>query len=43
MSNTQAFLLGIMTAWAPSLAIFGWFLRRSLLDKLFDEPNKMNR
>jgi hypothetical protein len=26
MTTTQAFLLGMMVAWTPSLAIFGWLL-----------------
>jgi hypothetical protein len=32
MSTTQAFLLGIMTAWTPSLIILAWFLRRPMLN-----------
>jgi hypothetical protein len=26
MTTLQAFLLGMMVAWTPSLVIFGWFL-----------------
>jgi hypothetical protein len=33
MSNTQAFLLGMMAAWTPSLIILAWFLRRSVVDE----------
>jgi hypothetical protein len=29
MSTYQAFLLGMMVAWTPSLAIFGWLLFRA--------------
>jgi hypothetical protein len=32
MSNTQAFLLGIMAGWTPCLLILAWFLRRPMLD-----------
>jgi hypothetical protein len=43
MSNTQAFVLGLMAAWTPSLIILAWLLRRSILDEqAFDVPNEMN-
>jgi hypothetical protein len=32
MSNTQAFLLGMMAAWTPCLVILAWFLRRPISD-----------
>ena len=40
MSNTQAFLLGVMAAWTPSLLILAWLLRPGLFDQrqgMFDE------
>jgi hypothetical protein len=33
MSNTQAFLLGLMAAWIPSLIVLAWLLRRRMLDE----------
>jgi len=29
MTTLEAFLLGIMVAWTPSLLLLGWFLYRS--------------
>jgi hypothetical protein len=44
MSNTQAFLLGVMAAWTPSLVILAWLLRVGMLDereRMFDERESM--
>lgn len=32
MSAMESFLLGIMVAWTPSLAVMGWFLWGSARD-----------
>jgi hypothetical protein len=36
MSTTQAFLLGMMAAWTPSLVFLAWLLRGSMVDELRD-------
>jgi hypothetical protein len=37
MSNTQAFLLGMMAAWTPSLVILAWLLRSGVSEEILDE------
>jgi len=32
MDTVEAFLLGIMVAWTPSLVVLAWFLRRTPSD-----------
>ena len=38
MSTTQAFLLGIMVAWTPTLVFLAWSLRHSVDDDLEGYP-----
>jgi hypothetical protein len=37
MSTTEAFLLGMMAAWTPSLLILGWSLWPGAFDDAVDE------
>jgi hypothetical protein len=37
MSNTQAFLLGMMAAWTPCLVILAWLLRSGVSEEILDE------
>jgi hypothetical protein len=37
MSTTQAFLLGVMAAWTPCIAILAWLLRSGVSDETVDE------
>jgi hypothetical protein len=39
MTTPQAFLLGIMVAWTPSLLLLGWFLLWRRFRNLGDQPN----
>jgi hypothetical protein len=39
MTTLQAFLLGIMVAWTPSLLLLGWFLLWRRFRTLGDQPN----
>jgi hypothetical protein len=32
MTNSQAFFLGAMAAWTPSLLVLAWLLRRPFVD-----------
>jgi hypothetical protein len=40
MTPLQAFLLGMMVAWTPSLLVLGWFLLRRQTPE--DQPNDAN-
>ena len=37
MTNLQAFLLGIMVAWSPSLLLLGWYLLGDWIEKRFEQ------
>jgi len=39
MSAMESFLLGIMVAWTPSLAVMGWLLRSSARDRSDDRSD----
>jgi hypothetical protein len=39
MSTMEAFLLGLMTAWTPSLVLLAWLLRRRVGSK--NQPSNM--
>jgi hypothetical protein len=39
MTTLQAFLLGMMVAWTPSLLLLGWFLLWRRFRNLEDQPN----
>jgi hypothetical protein len=39
MSTMEAFLLGLMTAWTPSLILLAWLLRRRVGSK--NQPSNM--
>jgi hypothetical protein len=40
MTTLQAFLLGLMVGWTPSLVLLGWFLLRLLEDRKNDVTDK---
>jgi len=33
MTNTQAFILGVMVAWTPTLIYLAWMLRKPMVDE----------
>ena len=43
MTTLQAFLLGMMVAWTPSLVIFGWFLFRTPFEDDTQRISRINR
>jgi hypothetical protein len=43
MTTLQAFLLGMMVAWTPSLVIFGWFLFRAPFEVDTKRISRINR
>jgi hypothetical protein len=42
MTTLQAFLLGMMVAWTPSLLVLAWFLLRRRFRTPKDQPNDAN-
>jgi hypothetical protein len=42
MTTLQAFLLGMMVAWTPSLLVLAWFLFRRRFRTPKDQPNNAN-
>jgi hypothetical protein len=40
VTNTEAFILGLMAAWTPGLIILAWLLRHSIVD---EEPFEQTR
>jgi len=43
MSAIQAFLLGMMVAWTPSLVLLAWFLSRGAAPAVQDQPKERAR
>jgi hypothetical protein len=43
MTTLQAFLLGMMVAWTPSLVIFGWCLFRTPFEDDTKRISRINR
>ena len=42
MSAMESFLLGVMVAWTPSLAVMGWLLRSASLTRSEDPSDALD-
>jgi hypothetical protein len=42
MSAMESFLLGIMVAWTPSLAVMGWLLWSAPRRRFEDQPDALD-